>query len=376
MKKAWVSLGFVVAVLLLSLAPKVEAAFPVYGDDSGDQVIFGENYRLESGQSVNHGLVFVGCNAVIDKDAQVNGSVTVAGGNLELRKGSRINGNVVLIGGNLDADGATVNGDIGGTGSVIDLSGGTKINGTVYLGPGCTLKGNSFHASAVMKSSKLPFKFGKKNYFSWGRGPFSIAPSAYNGPVFVGMLLGFYKFVLAMFLILLLGVAVVAVWPREVRAMGSVALSEVVTSFAMGFVVILLGFPVALILVILLITLPFGLLLLLLLMGAMVVGWISVALMAGEKLLLGFNVENPTPIFSVVVGGALLILLGKVPCVGWMISFVAVVLGTGAVVLTRFGTKEYGVPRHSLLVPQTASGSVGGEKSSDLPAGDEKAGQG
>jgi hypothetical protein len=343
MKKFWVLIGMALVFSVLLFPVRSAHAAVVQG--GGDEVILGENYHLEDGKSVDHGLVLVGCNAVIGKEAQVNGDLTVAGGNLDIQEGARINGNVVVVRGTVDATGATVNGDVGGAGSVIRLSWGTEVNGTVYLGPGSTLEGSDYKAKDVLKTSRLPFGFDKKYRFSWGGFPLAGVPATSNGAVLVGLILGLYKFLLAMFLVLLLGVALVAVWPHEVGLMGGVALSEIVTSFAVGFVVILLGFPVGVVLVILIITLPFGLLLLLLLLAAMAVGWVAVALKTGEKLLIGFKVDDPTPLLSVVVGGAVLILLGKVPCVGWAITLVAVTLGTGAVVLTRFGTKEYGRSR-------------------------------
>jgi len=97
----------------------------------------------------------------------------------------------------------------------------------------------------------------------------------------------------------------------------------------------------------------------LLLFAAMAVGWVAVALKAGEKLLLSFKVESPTPILSVIVGGVLLMLLGKVPCVGWMVTLVVVMLGTGAVALTRFGTREY-EPHHAPRPPRALPEAAGG----------------
>ncbi len=360
MKKVWIWVS-VILMSVASLLPvaKVSAATNPSQNDPGDEVVFGEQYHLGDGESVNHGLVLVGCNAVIGKDARVNGDVTVAGGNLDLQKGSSVNGNVVLVGGTLNANGATINGDMGGTGAVLNLTGGTKINGTVYLGPGCTLEGDDYSASEVLRTSKLPFKFDKRYRFSWGGLPLHPTTSATNGPVILGLLIGLYKFLIAMFLMLLLAVALVAIWPREMGRMGDTALTEIVPSFAIGFAALLLGFPVGIVLVVLLITLPFGLLLFLLLFAAMAVGWVAVALKAGEKLLLSFKVESPTPVLSVIVGGALLILLGKVPCVGWMITLVVVMLGTGAVALTRFGTREY-EPHHASRPPRALPEAVGG----------------
>jgi len=51
---------------------------------------------------------------------------------------------------------------------------------------------------------------------------------------------------------------------------------------------------------------------------------------------------------QIVVGLTALTLLGALPYFGWLVNIVAGLLGLGAVLLSRFGTRLYGRPREPL----------------------------
>jgi hypothetical protein len=55
-----------------------------------------------------------------------------------------------------------------------------------------------------------------------------------------------------------------------------------------------------------------------------------------------------TRTLQIVVGLTALTLVGALPYIGWLVNIVAGLLGLGAVLLSRFGTRLYGRPRGPL----------------------------
>ncbi|NJN79759.1 MAG: hypothetical protein HC797_04405 [Anaerolineales bacterium] len=53
------------------------------GDDN-DIVLFGQNYTVESGETLNNAIAVFGGNVTIEEDATVNGDIIIFGGNLEI----------------------------------------------------------------------------------------------------------------------------------------------------------------------------------------------------------------------------------------------------------------------------------------------------
>jgi hypothetical protein len=89
---------------------------------------------------------------------------------------------------------------------------------------------------------------------------------------------------------------------------------------------------------------PVSLLAAVLLVVAGVFGWIAIGKEVGDRLAKAFKWDlHPaasaglgTLSLSLVVGG-----IGLIPCLGWMVAFVVVAIALGAVLLTRFGSREY-----------------------------------
>ena len=73
-------------------------------------------------------------------------------------------------------------------------------------------------------------------------------------------------------------------------------------------------------------------------------GGIDISLKVGKRLGEGFKWELQPPaaaglgtlVLTLVIGG-----IGMVPCVGWVAPFLVASIGLGAVMLTRFGSREY-----------------------------------
>src|SRR5512147_2062579 len=82
-------------VLMLALTASGAAA----QGSTGDKVVFGGNFTLPAGQSLNGRLTVMGGNATLEPESSVNGDVTVLGGTLNA--GGHIRGDVAVFGGSV-----------------------------------------------------------------------------------------------------------------------------------------------------------------------------------------------------------------------------------------------------------------------------------
>jgi hypothetical protein len=78
----------------------------------------------------------------------------------------------------------------------------------------------------------------------------------------------------------------------------------------------------------------------LLVVCASLLGFIAVARLVGEKILSILNVSGKSLIQETLWGLVALWVIGWVPYLGWMVKTIAVVLGMGGVLISRFGTMQ------------------------------------
>ena len=74
---------------------------------------------------------------------------------------------------------------------------------------------------------------------------------------------------------------------------------------------------------------------------AAMAAWVAAGKIIGQKVLQALHSKSRSPVTEALVGVVLLGIASKVPCVGWLFSFLALSWGLGAVVLTRLGTRPY-----------------------------------
>ena len=95
-----------------------------------DKVIFGGNFTLKSGESLDGDLVVFGGNIVLETDSTVNGDTVVLGGNVS--SDGIVNGNLVALGGFVELrDKAQVIGDLTVLGSSYEQADGAFISGNI-----------------------------------------------------------------------------------------------------------------------------------------------------------------------------------------------------------------------------------------------------
>ncbi|MCU0509492.1 MAG: hypothetical protein MUC34_14090 [Anaerolineae bacterium] len=310
---AWIGIILIVfAVVAAAVAPVAFAQETV-----GDRVVMGEDFTLRSGETLDGNLAVLGGNAVLEEDTLVTGDVTVGGGNLV--GNGRIAGNVTMIGGSLTlGETAVVEGDL------------AAFAGSVNRAPGAVVEGDTFNGL------RTPERIGPIAPIAPVLPNFDMEPQPPRSLFsrFITWQLGTLGSIILMGL---LGLVLVVIAPRGVARVATATATQPALSFGVGFLTLIVG-PIAG--AILLIACGLGLLVWFALIAASVLGWIGVAVWIGQKALGALKMRTPSSIGEVLAGVVIITLLSRLPCIGLLFSIVFLSFGLGAVVLTRFGTKD------------------------------------
>jgi hypothetical protein len=172
--------------------------------------------------------------------------------------------------------------------------------------------------------------------FRWSDWPLGVAD---------GMAFGFLHSLVTALAVAALGALVVVLLPNQARQVSATAEKSLLPSLGVGCLTVLVALPLFVLLVVLIVTIPAAILLPLALGAAWLFGWIALGWLVGERLLVALQARDAwrVPVITVIVGVLLLALVGAVPVIGWLIGLGAGLVGLGAVILTRFGTRAYPV---------------------------------
>ncbi len=319
MNKMIKSLTLLVLLVLL-LAP----AAPAYAQ-SGEpgKIIFGDNFTLESGEELIGDLVVFGGNVTVEKDADLNGNLVVFGGTVE--SNGNLNGDVVIFGGQIALDeNAVVTGDVVTIGGQINQAEGAEIQGEVIKN--------------VSPEIQIPN----------GRIPPDVNPPQINidyNPFWTVAGI-FYRAVI----IAALAMLVVIFLKPQMENVSQAIISQPVMSGGVGLLTVFGGpisiVVVALIMVITLILIPVAALVVFVGALAIALAWlfgiIALGNEVGERFTQSIN-QSWAPAFTAGFGTFLLMLVGgavgQIPCFGWLFVALVGLVGIGAAVQTRFGTR-------------------------------------
>jgi hypothetical protein len=333
------------AGLLLVLALPLSNVLAAPADDWAgplDRIITGEDYVLESGE-VEQGTIVVLAGAVtIEEDAVLDGDLTALAGDVDIS--GTVDGSVLVLGGNVNVyDSAAIDGDCVLFGGQVRIDESAQIGGEVVTSP---------------EGRWLPFARLEREFSIPGI-PAVPAPSR----VVYHQRTSFAERVGGAFLTALgIGVAALLItlfWPRHTDRVRSTIVREPVTSGLVGFVTLLaaaLITPVLLVLsAILIILLCVGLLgfpvigaAWLVILAAGLFGWAAIGLVAGRWMVRRLNLQGITPALEAGLGAfTVSLVLGIVQAI-WLVGLAASLalfaiscVALGAVVLTRFGRRDY-----------------------------------
>lgn len=290
----------------------------------------GDNITIGAGQTTQ-GILGFGCNITIQQGATVNGDIADFGGNLAIE--GTVNGDIVTFGGNVSlGETAVVAGDIRSMGGNVQRAPGAVVQGGVS-GAG----GNFPPVSPIAPLQPIP---------PTPMNPFS---RAFNfGFDILGGIVTAFAFAA-------LGALVVIFAPNATKRVSDAAQTKPLNTAGVGCLTLIVLPVLALLLIITIIGIPIAFILGLLAAAAWIFGAIGIGLLAGEKILQALKARDILPVVAVMLGVVVLMLIGQVPIIGWLISLAVGLIGLGAVVLTRFGTRAYPTPPGMMMTPVMAA---------------------
>lgn len=315
--RAWL---FVVLLAVLALPGGAQADEP-----DEDEFVFGGDYTLPAGQTLDGNLVVFGGTATLESGARVIGDVVVFGGSVVID--GEVDGSVSVMGGSLSLGSqAVVHGDVSSLGGSLERAEGAQILGE--------LNAHEREESArnhIMQDSVAGRMIGRALDFLW---------SAFLWFAFSA-----------------LAVLVVIFAPNATSRAAQTLVAQPGMSALVGLLVFIVALPVLLLLAITILLSPLAFLGLLALVAAVMFGWIALGLEAGRRLADAFRREWAPPV-SAGVGTFLLTFVAfslndvlNWLCVGWVFPLIVGMAGLGAAALSQFGRRVYLVTPPETIAP-------------------------
>lgn len=289
----------------------------------GDKFVFGGTFTLNEGDRINGNLIILGGIATLEADSLVEEDVILMGGNLEIN--GTVEGEVVAIG------------------------------GLLVLGPSAIVEGNVTVLAGHLSRSSSAEVFG--DVVTGLVGPISITvPGGLRIPIPGGEYLPGIRILVnplweglwVLFRAIMMSaiaVLVILFLPKQTARIGNVAIKQAPVSGGIGCLTTIL-FPIVLVITaITIIGLPITFFTVLLFILTVMFGVIAVGTETGVRLGKIFN-QSWVLAVSAGVGTFLLVLVMEglrvmIPCIGSILYIVVTIIGIGAVLLTRFGTRDY-----------------------------------
>lgn len=265
----------------------------------------------------------IGSATVIDSSEDLCSDITSFGGPVVIR--GQVQGDVVSFGGNV-VIGGTVNGDVKLYGGTMTVQKGASIHGNIHFCGGNRIDVPASQLNGAVISCQT-----------------SIIQLLIqdSGP---GLRL----------LLILIWVAVgsLLTWllPEHVMLVRTTAHIKLKRSLVLGLLSILLAPVVLIVLIALIISIPLAIIVTIGFIAAWTLGTVAMGWLVGDSIVRRVLPQHNTRLMQVVVGLTVLIVAESLPYIGGFISVGVGLIGLGAVLLSRFGTRLYSKPKHPLTL--------------------------
>ena len=333
----------IVIILSLLFILILSIPSPVYAKTfTNDKVVLGGSFRLKNGDTLDGSLAVFGGQAILEDGSLVTGDIVITGGTIDID--GDVEGDITAIGGSIKlGDSAVIYGDIATIGSSLNRS------------DDATIKGNlSFDIPSDFSIPSFPILPGI-NAFSR---PGSWSPNFNMDFKPISKVLGafFQSITLAALAILL---ALFLETPTK-RIINSI-IDQPVVAGGIGLLSLIVIPGILLVMAITIILLPISLLGFIVLFLSLIFGWISIGIEVGNRISTMFKQNWATPIAAGIGTFIMTIIVkffGWIPCIGWIMPTIVIILGLGGIFLSRFGTKEYVQTTNKIIdakIPDTIS---------------------
>ena len=342
MKNKYKIFTLMLALALLLLPTSAVYARGLSGGLLDGRVIFGDNFTLESGDTLTGDLVVFGGNVTVEEDAMVQGDTVVIGGNVTLD--GIVEGSIVIIGGSTRmGETSVVEKDLVTIGGTLSRDPGSEIGGEVVT----NIPAPDIRIPDVPSVPNVPNPPSPPNPPQ----PFERIVSSF---VNVGQL-----FVLTLLVTGLAMLTSLFLQP-QIERVSQTIVGQPVIAGSFGLLTGVMAPFVLVILAVTIILIPVVVLAAAVLALAWLFGLIAIGTEVGERFTRAIN-QTWAPPLTAGIGTFLMMLvvggIGMVPCIGWIATSLVALLGVGGVVLTIFGTQNY--PRVVAPVATTDNDPVG-----------------
>ncbi len=308
----------VVLVLLLTILLVFPTQVNAQGP-SGDQVVFGGTYTLDSNEVLSGNLAIFGGSSTLEDGSIVRGDIVITGGTLDVY--GEVDGDINTIGGSVFlGDGAVIHGDV------------VSVGGSVNRDPGAQIEGSIRHEQPDQFNIPALPRIVRPGALV-NRAPIDLHPI---GRIF----LGFFQVLALSAIAVLLGLFA----PIPSQRVAKAITIQPVLSGAIGLLTFIVAPALLLVLVITIILSPVSILGVLVLLVALLFGWLALGLELGQRMEIMFKSDWTVPV-SAGLGTLVLTfvawLIWQIPCLGPTIVVLASAVGLGGVALTRFGFRPY-----------------------------------
>jgi hypothetical protein len=262
-----------------------------------------------------------GGDVVISNNEVECGDLTTFGGTVVIS--GEVRGAIAAFNSMVDVAGV-VDGDINLYGGSIVVQDGSQIHGDVHLYGGKWVEGHHVQLNGTVKdeTKQVDWLFPNVEHFSF---------SFWSLLIWVA-----------------LGMLLTSLFPEHVMLVRTTAVSKMRRSSMIGLLSVVLAPPVLIVLIALVVSIPLAIIVGLGLIAAWGMGTVAVGWQIGDYILQRIAPHRNTRMGQIATGLAVLVLVGSLPYIGWLISIGVGMLGLGAVLLSRFGTRLFGQPREPL----------------------------
>jgi hypothetical protein len=335
-------------VLLLALLILPTSIVYARGSSSGlldGRVIFGDNFTLESGDTLTGDLVVFGGNVEIEEDATIQGDMVVIGGNVTMD--GAVTGSTVIVGGSTTiGETGVVRGDLVTVGGSLTRAPGSEVEGEVVTNiPAPDIRIPDIQVPDVPAVPNIPNP---------------PTPPSPNVNFDYNPLGNFFRMFGTAIAVSLLAMLASLFLQPQIERVSQAVTGQPVISGSIGLLTGVMSPLIFVILTLTIILIPVMVLAAAALALAWLFGMIAIGSEVGERFTRAINQTWAPPLTAgmgtflmmLVVGG-----IGMIPCVGWLATSLVALLGVGGVVLTLFGTQSY--PRVVVTMAPTGSNPVG-----------------
>ncbi len=319
MNKLNLKILLLLLILIISLCSFADVTAAT---NTGNKVVFGSDYELGNGDTLDGNIVIFGSKTDLSKNSTVNGDIVLFGGGLQME--GTVNGDVVAFGGSVKMKSTSViNGDFSSFGAEVDRDKNAVITGdTIRQNTGEFKKFEESPLNVVIqKTDNVPNGTDKRGFF---------------GAIFFFMT---KMLVFTVEILICAALAVIAnlLFEKQLIGTSQAFLKFPLESLGIGLLTII-AFPfVQIFFCITIILIPLAILLTFVFVILCLYAWVAAGYELGRRLAQVMKVKWPvywiTAMGTFALSFVLFGLSRILPCIGWTPAGLVVVTGIGAIII-------------------------------------------